>query len=175
MRSMNDTPHIRPVELQDLPALTEIVNHYVLHSHATFDVTPFTPEQRLPWFHEHSAGKRYQMLVADDPALGVVGFACSGRHRAKEAYDTTVETSVYCRWDCVGRGLGRLLYSSLFEALEGEDIHRMVAGIAQPNEASNALHQRFGFQVIGTYTQVGRKFGKYWDVLWMERPAQRRS
>jgi len=115
------------------------------------------------------------MLVAEDPAVGVTGFACSGRHRAKEAYTTTVETSVYCRKDWAGPGLGRLLYSSLFEALAGEDIHRMVAGIAQPNQASNALPQRLGFHVIGTYTQVRRKFGKYWDVLWMERPQQPRS
>jgi phosphinothricin acetyltransferase len=112
------------------------------------------------------------MLVADDPAAGVVGFACSGRHRAKEAYDTTVETSVYCRPDCVGRGLGTLLYTSLFDALAGQDIHRIVTGIAQPNEASNALHRRLGFQIIGTYSHVGRKFGRYWDVLWLERPLK---
>ena len=172
MRPSNENLRIRPAVLDDLPALTEIINHYVLHSHATFDVSPSTPEQRLPWFHDHSCGQRYQMLVAEEPALGVVGFACSGRHRAKEAYDTTVETTVYCKSDCVGRGLGTLLYNALFDVLVGQDIHRMVAGIAQPNDASNALHHRLGFQVIGTYSQVGRKFGKYWDVLWMERPLR---
>lgn len=170
MRSSNSHIRVRPAHLDDLPALTEIVNHYVLNTHATFDISPSTPEQRLPWFKDHSCGNRYRMLVADDPQLGVLGFACSGRHRPKEAYDTTVETSVYCRHDFVGHGLGTLLYTSLFEALAGEDIHRFVAGIAQPNELSNSLHRRLGFQVIGTYSQVGRKFGKYWDVLWMERP-----
>lgn len=163
---------IRPAVLDDLRALTEILNHYVLHSHSTFDITPSTAEQRLPWFKDHSGGQRHQMLVADDADFGVVGFASSGRHRPKDAYDTTVETSVYCRVDFVGRGLGTLLYTSLFEALAGEDIHRFVAGIAQPNEGSNALHQRMGFRPIGTYSEVGRKFGKYWDVLWVERPSK---
>lgn len=172
MRLSNPNLRIRPAVLDDVPVLTEILNHYVLHSHATFDVTPSTPDQRLPWFRDHSGGRRYQMLVADDLEQGVVGFACSGRHRAKEAYDTTVETTVYCKADCVGRGLGTSLYTALFDALSEQDIHRMVAGIAQPNEASNALHRRLGFRDIGTYSQVGRKFGKYWDVLWMERPLK---
>jgi phosphinothricin acetyltransferase len=172
MRSSNSHIRVRLAQLDDLPALTEIINHYVVHTHATFDVAPSTPEQRLPWFKDHSSGQRYQMLVAEDPAKGVVGFACSGRHRPKAAYDTTVETSVYCKHDFVGRGLGTLLYTSLFEALSRQDIHRFVAGIAQPNDPSNTLHRRLGFKEIGTYSQVGRKFGKYWDVLWMERPAK---
>jgi phosphinothricin acetyltransferase len=163
---------IRPARLEDLPALTEILNHYVLHTHSTFDVTPSTPEQRVPWFHDHSGGGRYRMLVGEQASGLVIGFACSGRHRTKEAYNTTVETSVYCHPDFVGRGLGSVLYGSLFTALEDQDIHRCVAGIAQPNEASNALHQRFGFRMIGTYSEVGRKFGKFWDVLWLERPLR---
>jgi len=110
------------------------------------------------------------MLVAEDAACGVVGYTCTGRFRTKDAYDTTVEASIACRADAVGRGLGSLLYSALFEALRGEDIHRIVAGIAQPNPASNALHRRFGFREVGAFTEVGRKFGKYWDVLWLERP-----
>jgi phosphinothricin acetyltransferase len=72
----------------------------------------------------------------------------------------------------VGHGLGRLLYAALFDSLADQDIHRIVAGIAQPNAASNALHQRFGFKSIGVFNQVGRKFGKYWDVMWMERPLK---
>ncbi|MEO8097585.1 MAG: N-acetyltransferase family protein [Acidobacteriota bacterium] len=165
----NAKVRVRTAVLDDLPALTDIHNHYVLHTHVTFDLKPFTPDQRLPWFKDHSDGKRYRILVAED-ASGVAGYACTGRHRAKEAYDTTVETSIQCRPDWVGRGLGTLLYTSLFEALADEDIHCVVAGIAQPNDASNALHARLGFQILGTFSQVGRKFGKYWDVTWMQRP-----
>ncbi len=163
---------VRSASIDDLPALTEILNHYIIHTHITFDVRPYTPEQRVPWFHEHSDGKRYRMMVACDSPTGVLGYASTGRFRSKDAYETTVEASVACHPDAVGRGLGTLLYGALFEAIADQDIHRIVAGIAQPNPASNALHQRFGFKGIGSFTEVGRKFEKYWDVLWMERPLK---
>jgi phosphinothricin acetyltransferase len=83
-----------------------------------------------------------------------------------------VESTVYCRSDAVGRGIGRALYSALFEAIAAEDIHRIVAGISQPNPASVALHQRLGFRQVGVFSNVGRKFGKYWDVAWFERPLK---
>ncbi len=161
---------VRPALLTDLPRLTEIHNHYIVHTHITFDVQPFHWQQRAGWFHDHSDGRRYRLLVADDPARGVAGYACTGRFRTKDAYDTTVEASIACAPDAVCGGLGTLLYQALFEAIADQDIHRIVAGIAQPNPASNALHMRFGFRSIGTFSQVGRKFDKYWDVMWMERP-----
>jgi phosphinothricin acetyltransferase len=163
---------VRPASIDDLASLTEIHNHYIVNTHITFDVQPYTPEQRVPWFNDHCDGKRYRLLVACDSRGEILGYACTGRFRTKAAYDTTVEASVGCRPDAVGRGLGRLLYQALFNTIAGEDIHRIVAGIAQPNAASNALHQRFGFKTIGVFGEVGRKFGKYWDVLWMERPLK---
>ena len=93
------------------------------------------------------------------------------RWRPKAAYDTTVETTIYCAPDAVGKGIGRRLYAALFESLRGEDVHRYVAGYTMPNPATAALHERLGFKVVGTFSEVGRKFGKYWDVCWMERPA----
>ena len=163
---------IRPATLQDLPGITEIHNHYIVNTHITFDVQPYRPEQRVPWFHEHSDDKRYRLLVACDAQNHVLGYACTGRHRSKEAYDTTVEASIGCRPEAVGRGVGTSLYKDLFDAIADQDIHRIVAGIAQPNPASNALHERFGFQPIGLFTGVGRKFGRYWDVMWLERPLR---
>ena len=93
------------------------------------------------------------------------------RWRAKAAYDTTVETTIYCAHDAVGQGIGRRLYEALFAALRGEDVHRYVAGYTMPNAATAALHERLGFKTVGVFTEVGRKFGKYWDVCWMERAA----
>lgn len=165
-------PTIRDALLSDLPRLTEIHNYYVLNTHITFDVQPFTPEQRLTWFHEHAAGQRYRLLVAEEPGLGVLGYATTGRHRAKAAYDTTVEASIACDPNAAGHGIGTKLYHALFHALANEDINRIVAGIAQPNVASNALHEKFGFKLIGTFSAVGRKFDKYWDVKWLERPLR---
>jgi len=168
--SMNVT--VRPASIDDLPSLTEIHNYYVINTHITFDVEPYRPEQRVSWFNDHSDGKRYRLVVAFDSAAGVLGYASTGRFRSKAAYDTTVEASVACRPEAAGRGLGKLLYRALFNAIADQDINRIVAGIAQPNPASNVLHERFGFQRIGTFSSVGRKFGKYWDVMWMERPLK---
>jgi phosphinothricin acetyltransferase len=163
---------IRQADPFDLPRLTEIHNHYVLHSHITFDVRPFTPEERLAWFKEHCDGRRYRLLVAASREEGVVAYATTGRFRTKQAYDTTVEISVACHPKATGQRLGTRLYEALFKAIANEDINRIVAGIAQPNPASNALHARFGFHPVGTFSAVGRKLGRYWDVMWFERPLK---
>lgn len=163
---------LRAASINDLPGITEIRNYYIVNSHITFDVEPYRPEQLVPWFNEHSDGKRYRLVVACDPAAGVLGYASTGRYRSKAAYDTTVEASIACRPDAVGRGLGAMLYKALFDAIADQDLNRIVAGIAQPNAASNALHWRFGFKTIGTFSEVGRKFDKYWDVMWMDRPLK---
>ncbi len=156
--------------MPDLPALTDIHNYYVLNTHITFDVQPFSSEQRLSWFKDRSDGGRYRIVVAEGCDAVLLGYAATGRFRAKDAYDTTVEISVACRPEAAGRGLGTALYTALFELIAGQDVHRIVVGIAQPNPASNALHRKFGFTAIGTFSEVGRKFGRYWDVMWMERP-----
>jgi len=160
----------RAADLDDLPRLTEIHNHYVVNTHITFDLRPFAPDERLTWFKEHSDGRRYRLLVAHSADKGVVGYATTGRFRIKEAYDTTVEVSVACSPDATGYGIGTQLYEALFAAIQHEDINRIVGGIAQPNAASNALHARFGFKPVGILSSVGRKFGRYWDVMWVERP-----
>jgi phosphinothricin acetyltransferase len=159
---------IRPASIADLPRITEIHNYYVQNTHITFDVRPFTPEQRVPWFNQHSNGGRHRILVAEDGGQ-ILGYTATGSFRSKEAYETTVEVSVACSPDSTRKGIGSQLYRELFSLLEKEDVHRVVAGIAQPNAASKALHERFGFTKIGAFTEVGRKFGKYWDVLWMQK------
>ena len=160
---------IRAGTRADLPRITEIYNHYIVNTAITFDLEPVTVEQRVPWQREHTDGARYRLLVAAENGR-IVGCAGTGRFRAKAAYDTTVEATIYCAPEATGRGVGAQLYCALFDALGREDINRVVAGITIPNEASVALHRRFGFRDIGVFSAVGRKFGRYWDVLWMERP-----
>jgi phosphinothricin acetyltransferase len=98
-----------------------------------------------------------------------MGYAGTTPFRPKAAYETTVETTIYCAPEAVGMGLGNHLYRELFASLKGEDIHRFVAVYALPNAATEALHRRFGFKVVGVFSENGRKFGKYWDVCWLER------
>jgi phosphinothricin acetyltransferase len=162
---------IRSATRADLPRLTEIYNFYVINTPITFDLEPFTAEARTPWFEEHSEAGRHRLLVAVEAGT-VIGYASTGRFRVKRAYDTTVDSRIYCAPEACGRGLGSKLYTALFEAVAGEDINRIVAGVTIPNEASLALHQRFGFRVVGTFTEVGRKLGRFWDVTQLERPLK---
>ncbi|WP_328223297.1 GNAT family N-acetyltransferase [Streptomyces sp. NBC_00310] len=161
---------VRPGVETDLAALTDIYNHYVRETPITFDTAVFTPEERRPWLLSHLEDGRHRLMVAAGAdSQRILGYATSSAFRAKPAYDTSVEVSVYLAPDAGGRGVGTLLYKALFEALADEDVHRAYAGIAQPNEASTRLHERFGFRYVGTYREVGRKFGRYWDVAWFEK------
>ncbi|MFI1620306.1 GNAT family N-acetyltransferase [Streptomyces lydicus] len=172
---------------QDLQALTDLYNHYIRETCITFDTEPFTAERRRPWLLSHLQDGPHRLLVAQEatkraknphngsatpvgsatPAL--LGYATSSAFRPKAAYAPSVEVTVYCAPHAAGRGVGTLLYEALFAALAAEDVHRAYAGITQPNEASTRLHTRFGFRHIGTFTEVGRKFGRYWDVAWYQK------
>ena len=160
---------VRTATLDDLAPLTEIYNHYIVNTTITFDLHTFTVDERRPWFDAHAATGRHRLLVAVDAAGARLGYATSSRWRPKAAYDSTVETSVYCRPDAVGRGCGTALYTALFDALAREDVRMAVAGVSLPNDASTRLHERFGFRQVGVFHHVGRKFDRYWDVAWFER------
>jgi len=162
------TVDVRPALIDDLPRLTAIYNNYVTNTPITFDLEPFSVDERQAWFSQFADGGRNRLLVAD--AQGeVVGYAGSHQFRTKKAYDTTVETTIYCAPDSLGRGIGQLLYGALFDSLRGEDVRTAMAGITLPNDASVGLHESFGFVPVGVMREVGRKFGKYWDVAWYQR------
>lgn len=163
------TLDVRPAGDADLQALTDIYNHYVRETPITFDVEPFTLAQRRPWLDSFGLTGRYRCLVAVKDGT-VIGWASSHRYNERAAYDTTVLTSVYLAPDMTGQGIGRRLYAALFEALAGEDLHRAVGRITVPNEASVALHRGMGFERAGTYPEVGRKFGRFWDVTTYLKP-----
>jgi phosphinothricin acetyltransferase len=162
---------IRPAVASDLPRLTEIYNHYVVHSPATFDVEPYTVAGRAAWFEQFAASGRHRLVVAVENGQ-VEGYAGTFRFRPKAAYGTTVEATVYCAPEATGKGLGSRLYAALFAAIADQDVNRIVAGYTLPNPASAALHERCGFRRIGIFSEVGRKFGRYWDVAWSERPLR---
>ena len=159
---------IRRAAERDLSAFLAIYNHYIATAHYTFDVEPRTLEQRRQWLASFGVRGRHQCFVAGRDGQ-TIGWSCSVAFKDRAAYDSSVETSVYLAPGQQGQGLGRKLYAALFEALADEDVHRAFGGIAQPNEASVALHLKLGFRHAGTYREVGRKFGKYWDVAWYEK------
>jgi phosphinothricin acetyltransferase len=161
---------VRPPEPSDLADLTALYNQYVVSSPVTFDIEPFSVDQRRAWFEQHEARGRHRLFVAEQGER-IVGYATSSAFRMKAAYDPSVETSVYVAPGATGRGIGSKLYAALFQALAREDVHRAYAGVTVPNPASLALHRRFGFRSLGTFDEVGRKFGRYWSVEWLEKPV----
>jgi phosphinothricin acetyltransferase len=148
--------------------IVDIFNRYVTTSPATFETGPFTTSTRQAWFEGHAPSGPHRLLVATQGAR-VVGFASSRPFQPRPAYARTIATSIYLRPDMTGRGFGSALYNRLFDVIKGQCIHRAIAGITMPNDASHALHIRCGFTPIGVQTEVGYKFGEYWDVLLLER------
>ena len=167
--SSGTAPMVRVAESADLAQIDAIYNHYVHETHITFDVEPMSVAAREEWFSHYAPKGPHRLLVAVADG-NVVGFTCSSRYRPKPAYETSVETTIYVAADATGRGIGTTLYTALFQELAGEDVHRAYGGIAMPNPASIALHERFGFKQVSYYTEQGRKFGRYWDVAWYEKP-----
>ncbi len=163
--------HVRHGCRDDLAAINKLYNQFILTTPITFDIVPIHMDVRSDWFSRFSPEGPHQLIIAE---LGGVfcGYAASMQFRKKAAYATSVETTIYVDPRNQGQGVGKVLYSHLFEQLETEDVHRAYAGITWPNEASVALHESFGFVQIGLYQEVGRKFGQYWDVAWYQK-AQR--
>ncbi len=159
---------IRAAVAADLPQLTAIYNHYILQTPITFDVEPQEAAQRRSWLAGFGTNGAHRLLVAAE-ADALLGYAYSGPFKARAAYASSVEVSVYCAHQACGRGVGSALYRELFGILAEQPLHRAYAGITLPNAASEALHHRFGFEQVGLFREVGFKFGRYWDVGWYER------
>lgn len=158
---------IRSGRLGDLPTIVAIDNHNVLHGHASFDESSSSAANRIPWFGTFADGGPHRLLVADD---GVVrGYACSSPYRVHPAFRHTVELTIYVAATHARQGIGTLLYERLLADLAGESIHRMLVGIALPNEASTGFHRRFGFEEVGTFDEYATKGGEWVSSMWMQR------
>jgi phosphinothricin acetyltransferase len=162
------TPEVRPAREGDLPAINDLYNHYIVNTPITFDVEPWSLAQRREWLSHYAQEGPHRALVALEDGR-VAGYASSSPFRPKAAYRTSVEASVYLAPGFGGRGLGSVLYRSLFAVLAEQPVHRVLAGVTLPNPASLALHARFGFRSIGVFDEVGHKFGRYWSVQWLEK------
>ena len=160
---------IRHGESAELNRLVEIYNYYVTNTHVTFDTTPFLVTDRIQWFNQFTDTGPHRLLVAESDG-DVLGYATSTRFKSREAYNTSVESTVYLDPAVCGRGTGGLLYGVLVDQLVADPmVHRAYAGVALPNDASVALHLKLGFERVGSYHEVGFKFDRYWDVDWFEK------
>ena len=158
---------IRPATCADLPDILDIYNEAVLNTTATYDYEPSTLEARETWFDEH-ARDHYPVFVAHNGDGRVVGWSSLSKFRPRVGYRFTGEDSVYVAADQRGRGIGKLLMPPLIDGARRLGLHALMAGIDADGQASLRLHARFGFQPVAHLKQVGRKFGRWLDVIYME-------
>lgn len=158
-------PAIRSAEQSDLAPVAGIYALAVRTSVATFDL-----EEPPPAYWEaklEGTAQGDHLLVACDQEE-VLGFAYSGAFRSRPAYARTRESSVYVAPGATGRGVGTALYAELLDLLRKDAVHLVVAVVAQPNPASNALHRSVGFTEVGTLDEVGFKFGAYVSTTYFQ-------
>lgn len=158
---------IRDAAEADLPALRDIFNDAVLNTTAIWMDNVVDLANRQAWFAAR-AQQGYPILVAENADGEMVGYASFGDWRPFDGFCHTVEHSVYIRADQRGKGLGPLLLAALIERAKACDKHVMVAAIESGNAASIRLHQRLGFAITGQMPQVGRKFGRWLDLTFMQ-------
>jgi L-amino acid N-acyltransferase YncA len=158
---------IRRATVEDAEAIRAIYNVEVTQSTVTFDIVPRTNEEQVAWLVQRSGA--YAVLVAVDDDGTVLGFASLSPFRERPAYSTTVEDSVYVDRAQRGRGVAKALLEELVATATAHGFHAMIARIVGGHDASIALHERVGFDVVGTEREVGRKMGRWLDVVVMER------
>jgi phosphinothricin acetyltransferase len=158
---------LRAADRADAEAIRAIYNTEVAGSTVTFDLVPRTLEDQVAWIEEHSGG--HPAVVAVDDVGAIVGFGSLSPYKERPAYFTTVEDSVYVRDDHCRAGVGRKVLAELVRLAQQYGYHSVIARIVGGHDASISLHRRCGFEIVGTEREVGRKLGKWLDVVVMQR------
>jgi len=159
---------VRPATHADLPAILDIYNEAVLNTVATADYEPQTLETRTEWFALR-VRKGLPVFVAEGEDGRVVGWSSLSPYHGRVGYRFTVETSIYVAADRRGERIGTALLPPLIEAAKQGGLHALIASIDGTNEASIRLHAAFGFEKVGQLKEVITKFGRWLDVVYMER------
>lgn len=160
-------PTICPATPADLPAINAIYNHYVATSDALYHDVPWPPEERRAWFDAH--GDRHPVTVATDAGGVVVGWAGLSAFSGRTGYRFTVENSVYVHPAHLGRGIGRRLLADLLGRAAALGHHSVIALIDSNAAVSLKLHCRFGFVEVGRLSEAGFKFGRWLDVIYLQK------
>lgn len=156
----------REAALLDVPGILEIVNHEILHSTVLYEYEPRTLEQQTDWL-ESKQKDGWPIFVAEHNEQ-IVGFGTYGPFRARAAYQKSVEHSAYVHKDFRGKTIGYQLMLNLIESAKQRGFHTMIAGIDSSNKGSVEFHRKFGFEIVGTFKEVGYKFDRWLDVTFMQ-------
>ena len=159
--------HVRPATAHDISVINQIYNYFVEHSNSTFDIEPRSIGDAQSWFDEHGTPTR-PVLVADDDET-VKGWASFSKLSTKWGYDTTAEVSVYVSLEHQRRGIGKRLLQAALDAGDEAGVHCVIARIAGDNQASIRLFESLGFGHVGVEREVGWKFGKFQDIVVMQK------
>jgi L-amino acid N-acyltransferase YncA len=159
---------VRRAADDDAEAIRQIYNPEVLESTVTFDLVPRSLEDQVAWLHRRT-GAHAVLVAVDDEDGTVVGFGSLSSYKERAAYSTTVEDSVYVARDQQGRGVGRRLLTELLATATAHGFHAVMARIVGGHDASIRLHAALGFEIVGTEREVGRKFGRWLDVVVMQK------
>ncbi|MEW6304591.1 MAG: N-acetyltransferase family protein [Verrucomicrobiota bacterium] len=160
--------NVRPATREDIPAILDIYNEAVLNTTASYEYEPRQLEREVAWFEDHEANN-YPVFVAVTDDGRVVGWSSLNRYHERKGYRFTTENSIYVAADSRGRGVGKSLIPPLIDAAKQRGLHAILAGIDSTNEPSIRLHAAFGFEKVAHFKQVGFKFGRWLDVIYMER------
>ncbi|NWK95331.1 GNAT family N-acetyltransferase [Sphingobium lactosutens] len=158
---------IRPAEAGDAASCATIYAPYVTDGWVSFETDPPDAADMARRIADHGASHGWLVAEAEDGRIA--GYAYGSAHRTRAAYATSADVAIYVDAAFARQGVGRALYAALFPILKDRGIHAVFAGIAQPNEASVALHEAMGFTPIGIYREVGWKMGGWRDVGWWQR------
>jgi len=159
------TLQLRLATSGDLPAINEIYNHYVLHSTCTYQDEPSAAEERVEWFAAHGADLPVTVATQEER---VVGWASLSRFHKRSAYRNTVENSVYVRPELHGRGIGSMLLVDSIDRARACGHHTILALIDMDQAASIRLHLKLGFVEVAHLKEVGFKFGRWLDVVYLQ-------
>jgi phosphinothricin acetyltransferase len=151
---------IREAVFSDANAITAIYNYYILNTAITFELYPITRGETIKRMEKYKEVGPY--LVYEENGE-VIGYAYVSKFRERPAYEHSVETSIYLKNGCGGKGRGAKLYSELLSQVSRQR-HTIIGGIALPNDASIKLHEKCGFKKVAHFSEVGRKFGNWIDV-----------
>lgn len=154
-------------EQQYSTAILTILNEAIVNSTALYDYHPRPPEAMQTWFQAKRAGN-FPVIGLVDEAGALLGFGSYGTFRAWPAYKYSVEHSIYIRADQRGHGFGRILLQNLIEQAEQQHYHALIGAIDSTNQGSIALHEKLGFVRVGTFPQIGFKFGRWLDVAFYQ-------
>ena len=166
---MDSKYRIRLIQEPDAQAVLDIYKPYVLNTYITF-------EYEVPTLEEFK--EKIKTITSEYPWLvcfindEIIGYAYGSKHRYRTAYNWSPESTIYIKEGFHGKGIGRVLYSTLFEILKLQGYFNVYAGVGIPNERSERLHRSVGFEELGIFKKVGYKLGKWHDTKWFQLHLQ---